>query len=76
MDKETLSDIMYAVGMESQEAWHHMKTLCDAMGIDYPPKRKDEDEDAAINRAEWLHEVSERKIMDMQDQRAEMGMKE
>ena len=34
-----LSDIMYAIGMESREAFHHMKMLCHELRVPYPPQR-------------------------------------
>jgi hypothetical protein len=73
-----LSDIMYAIGMESAEATFHMQMLCRELEIPYPPvriepkKEKEFDEDSAENRLEWLYEVNERKLMDFLDSQSEM----
>ena len=40
MTNEELEDLLYAVGMESPTAWHHMKALCEKLGVNYPPEPK------------------------------------
>jgi len=32
-------DDLYAIGMESQHAWHKMEELCKALGLPYPPEQ-------------------------------------
>jgi len=39
MNEEQLSDLLYSIGMESQEAWHHMRLLCALLDVEYPPKK-------------------------------------
>ena len=31
-------DDLYAIGMESQTAWHMMPELCAALGLPFPPR--------------------------------------
>ena len=65
-----LSDIMYAIGMESAEATYHMQMLCSELGIPYPPKRIE-----PLQR-EVAYEIEERERMDWMDQQSEMRTKE
>lgn len=42
MTTAELEDLLYAIGMESQEAWKHMEELCKLLGVEFPPKSKDQ----------------------------------
>ncbi len=37
-DRRIESSDLYAIGMESPTAWQLMPQLCEALGIEYPPK--------------------------------------
>lgn len=38
MTPAQLSDLLYAIGMESPSGWAHMQELCAAVGVPYPPQ--------------------------------------
>lgn len=39
MSAQQLTDLLYAIGMESPTAWAKMPKLCEALGVKYPPER-------------------------------------
>ena len=61
-----LSDILYAIGMESAEATFHMELLCRELGVQFPPRRIE-----PLQR-EVAFEIEERQRLDWMDQKAEM----
>lgn len=51
LQAERISDLLYAVGMESPTGWQHMKELCDACGVPYPPQQIQKGEPAPVTLA-------------------------
>ena len=39
MSQQQLTDLLYAIGMESPTAWAHMAELCAELHIPYPPEQ-------------------------------------
>lgn len=38
MDKATLEDLLYCIGMESDAAYKNMEPLCKLCGVQFPPR--------------------------------------
>lgn len=51
MTPDQLSDLLYAIGMESQTGYRQMRELCAAVGVPYPPQAIQKGEPAPVTLA-------------------------